>query len=182
MRRQLYRVIGLLPLMIVAGACSDDGASSTSGESAWVEEEVTFSFDEDELYGVLTLPTDECPHPAVLLVSGSGGPTGERAGTSTRVFVDHSRQFAIEGFATLRYDPPGVGRSTGDPGLPSLEKRVEETAAALARLRSLRSIDAETVGLLGYSQGPWVTAMTSVRHPDDVAYSLRAAGCPPGRE
>ena len=137
---------------------------------------MTFSFGEDHLYGVLTLPSDEGPHPAVVLISGSGGLDGDRAGTSARSFVDHSHQFALIGFAVLRYDPPGVGRFTGDRGLPSLEKRTEETAAALSYLRSLPTIAADRVELLGVGQGPWVIAMTAVRYPDDVAFLISVVG------
>ena len=170
------RAVGYVVVVVVAFACGDDGASSSSDESSWVEEEVTFSFGADELYGVLTLPPGEGPHPAIVLVSGSGGPDGDRAGATSRTFVDHSHRLALDGFAALRYDPPGVGRSTGDVGLPSLEARVEETVAALSLLRSSPMVDADRVGLLGFSQGPWVMAMTAVRHPDDVAFLISVVG------
>ena len=76
----------------------------------------------------------------------------------------------------LRYDPPGVGRSIGEAGLPSLEMRTEETAAALSYLRSLPAIASERVGLLGVSQGPWVIAMTAFRYPQDVAFLISVVG------
>lgn len=179
MRGPLSRkVVGCLLLALVAGACSSDGAVSTTAPAAlsWVEEDVTFSFNDAELYGVLTVPSGEGPHPGVVLVSGSGGPDGDRDGVSTPYFVDHSQRFAREGFAVLRYDPPGVGRSTGEAGLPSLEMRTEETAAALSYLRLLPAIAPERVGLLGVSQGPWVIAMTAVRYPQDVAFLISVVG------
>jgi hypothetical protein len=180
MRGLLSRsVVGCLVLALVAGACSSDGAATTTTAPAalsWVEEDLTFSFNEDELFGVLTVPSGEGPHPAVVLISGSGGPAGDRAGVSTRSFIDHSHRFASEGFAVLRYDPPGVGRSTGEVGFPSLEMRTEETAAALSYLQSLPAIASESVGLLGVSQGPWVIAMTAVRYPQDVAFLISVVG------
>ena len=180
MRGPLSRnVVGCLLLALVAGACSSDGAAATTTAPAalsWVEEDVTFSFNEAELFGVLTVPSGEGPHPGVVLISGSGGPDGDRAGVSTRSFIDHSHRLALEGFAVLRYDPPGVGRSTGAAGLPSLEMRTEETAAALSYLRSVPAIASEGVGLLGVSQGPWVIAMTAVRYPQDVAFLISVVG------
>ena len=180
---------GSLVVAMMTAACGGDAATVTTTDvlpagSApsilaglpWVEEAVTFSFGDDELYGVLTVPADEGPHPAVVLISGSGGPTGDRAGASTGSFIDHSHRFAVEGFAVLRYDPPGVGGSTGESGFPSLEMRTQEAAAALSYLRSLPAVAPERVGLLGVSQGPWVIAMTAVRYPQDVAFLISVVG------
>jgi hypothetical protein len=174
-----FVVTFLLVAMVVAGcsAGSDSAATSSPTAMPWIEEEITFSFGSDELFGVLTMPADEGPHPAVVLISGSGGAaTGIRANTSTREFIDHSHRLALEGFAVLRYDPPGVGRSTGEPGLPSMERRTEETAAAIRYLGSRPEIRPDAVGLQGWSQGPWVTAMTAARYPDDVAFLVSVVG------
>ena len=181
---QTHRVVAWLMLALIAGSCQSEQPvysptpppTSSPTPPAWIEEEVTFSFEGDELFGVLTLPGEGELHPAVVLVSGSGGPTGERAGATSRYFIDHSHRFALDGFAVLRYDPPGVGGSGGEIGLPSLERRVEETAAALSYLRSVPAIESDRVGLLGVSQGPWVIAMTAMRYPDDVAFLISVVG------
>lgn len=169
----------LLLAVLVAGCAAGDDSVATSSPAStpWIEEEITFLFGSDELFGVLTMPNDEGRHPAVVLISGSGdATTGTRANTSTREFIDHSHRLALEGFAVLRYDPPGVGRSTGDPGLPSLERRTEETAAAIRYLGTRPEIRPDEVGLQGWSQGPWVTAMTAARYPDDVAFLVSVVG------
>lgn len=160
-------------------ASTDDPAvSSTVATVApgWIEEDVTFPFGDDLLHGRLTLPTDGEQHPAVVLVSGSEDLTGARDGVSNRSFVEHGDRLAREGFAVLRYDPPGVGRSTGEPGLPSLDRRAEETAAAVAHVASLSTIASDRIGLLGVSQGGWVISMTAARHPDEVAFVVSVVG------
>ena len=183
-------VAAMLVSLVVSCGGSDDAASdetttpsvgaadstTTTVDSGWAEHEVTFPFAEDRLHGVLTLPNDEGPHPAVVLISGSAGPIGGRSGVSATTFIDHSHRLASEGFAVLRYDPPGVGRSTGEAGLPSLERRTEETAAALRYLQTAPMITANEIGLLGVSQGGWVIAMTAVRYPDDVAFLISVVG------
>lgn len=151
-------------------------SDSTSPEPTWIEQEVTFPFGPDQIFGVITWPSESGPHPAIVLLSGSGNADGVRAGTTARTFIDHSRRMATKGFVVLRYDPPGVGRSTGGGDVASLDERTEETHAAIQFLQSLPNIADDTIGLQGWSQGPWVMAMTAVRYPRDVAFLVSVVG------
>jgi hypothetical protein len=129
------------------------------------------------LHGILTLPTGEGPHPAIALVYGAADlSTGARSGVSSRYFIDHARQMVREGFAVLRYDPPGVGRSTGESGFESLEGRTEEAVAAVHYLQSRPDVLPDEVGLHGVSQGAWVIAMAAARFPQDVAFIISVSG------
>jgi pimeloyl-ACP methyl ester carboxylesterase len=83
---------------------------------------------------------------------------------------------AAEGFAVLRYDPPGVGQSTGGGVVSSFETRVEETIAAIRYMQSLSDIAPDDVGLQGWSQGPWIMALTAARYPEDVAFLVSVVG------
>jgi pimeloyl-ACP methyl ester carboxylesterase len=130
-----------------------------------------------QLAGVLTLPTGGGPYPAVVLVSGSiNTTTGVRSGVSSRYFTDHARRMARMGFAVLRYDPPGVGRSAGEAGFETLDLRTEEVAAAVRTLRSRPDIRPDRVGLHGNSQGAWVVAMAAARYPQEVAFIISVSG------
>jgi pimeloyl-ACP methyl ester carboxylesterase len=143
----------------------------------WSEEEVTFAFGPYELGGILTLPPRAGPHPAIVIVSGSGDPlTGTRAGASARYHIDHARKMVGNGFAVLRYDPPGVGRSTGEAEFESLDSRTEEVVAALHHLQSRPDIQADQVGLFGSSQGAWVITMAAAAFPQDVAFLITVSG------
>ncbi len=166
----------VIALLVVVAACSNEPATVTSNPATWEEVDVDFAFESERLHGVLTVPGSRGPHPGLVLISGSGDASGVRANTRTRSFIDHARRLASKGFAVMRYDPPGVGESTGEIGLPSLERRVLETVAALAATRARSEVDPERVGLLGVSQGPWVIAMTAARHPDDVAFLVSVVG------
>lgn len=143
----------------------------------WAEEEVTFPFGPNELSGILTLPAGGGPNPAIVLISGSVDPsTGARPGASSGYFREHARALAQEGWAVLRYDPPGVGQSTGEAGFESLDMRAEEAAAALRYLQTHPDIQADQVGLWGGSQGGWVIAMAAARYPQDVAFLISVSG------
>ncbi len=76
----------------------------------------------------------------------------------------------------LRFDPPGTGLSGGVLGPASLEQRREDTIAAARSLRSRPEIDPDGIGLLGWSQGPWVMAMAAAEYPDEVAFLVSVVG------
>jgi pimeloyl-ACP methyl ester carboxylesterase len=168
----------MLLLCIPASACAGSAPSPTpSSARPWVEEEVTFTFGPNELHGILTLPTSEGPYPAIVLIYGAADiSTGTRRGVSSRYFTDLARRMAPEGFAVLRYDPPGAGQSTGESGFESLDSRAEETIAALQHLQSRPDVRPDQVGLFGVSQGAWVIAMAAARFPQDVAFIISLSG------
>jgi pimeloyl-ACP methyl ester carboxylesterase len=143
----------------------------------WVEEQVSFRFNGDELIGLLTKPIGEDPFPAIVLVSGSGSEeTGERSGVSSRYFIDHARTLVLSGFAVLRYDPPGVGKSSGAAGFVSLGNRMDEVMAAVRYLQSRPDIQADAIGLHGNSQGSWVIARAAAYYPEEVAFIISVSG------
>jgi pimeloyl-ACP methyl ester carboxylesterase len=170
--------LSILLLSILTTACTASAPSPTPSSSrSWIEEEVTFTFGPNELYGILTLPTSQGPYPAIVIVSGSVDPsTGARDGVSGRYHIDHARKLVRNGFAVLRYDPPGVGRSTGERGFESLDSRTQEAAAAFQYLQSRPDIRPDQVGLWADSQGAWVIAMAAARYPQDVAFIISVSG------
>lgn len=99
------------------------------------------------------LPPWEGPHPVVVFVDGYG-PGGRKQGTwQTRL--------AAAGIASLAYDKPGCGESTGDWVEQTLEDRTAETAAAIAAIRSHDAISPDNVALLGSGQGGWISLLTA---------------------
>jgi hypothetical protein len=148
-------------------------ASTTSGHRASAssrEVPVRFRSGGNMLRGVLAVPDGGGRHAAVVLLSGS-----ERSGASAPVHVEHARVLARRGVAVLRYDPPGVGRSTGDLRFETLDDRSSEALAAVEYLRSRPDIDAHRVGLWGVSQGGWVTQMAAARSRS-VAFVVSVSG------
>jgi pimeloyl-ACP methyl ester carboxylesterase len=170
--------LSVLVLSPLTAACAGGAPSPTaSPPTPWIEEEITFGFGANQLHGVLTLPPGAGPWPAIVLVSGSiSTDTGVRSGTSSPYLREHARKMAPRGFAVLRYDPPGVGRSTGESGFEPLDLRAEEALAALQALRARPDIDAVRVGLMGSSQGAWVIAMAAARAPQEVAFLISVSG------
>ena len=179
--------------LVVAGCQAVRLGPQAVPADPWIEEEVTFKSGPNDLYGILTLPATAGPHPAIVLISGSAGPgTGTRDGVSSQVHILHARKFVVDGYAVLRYDPPGVGRSTGGGGLESLADRMQEALAAVRYLRTRSdpstgselalnavkglAFQPDRIGLWGVSQGGWVIAMAAAEAPQEVAFIISASG------
>jgi pimeloyl-ACP methyl ester carboxylesterase len=143
----------------------------------WTEESVTFPSGANKLYGTLTLPNQPGPFPAIVLISGSANEySGLRPGIFDQYMKDQAKNMVKNGFAILRYDPPGVGMSTGNSRFETLDDRVQESMAALHYLQTRTDIQPDQVGLWGVSQGGWVIGMAAADNPQDVAFLISVSG------
>ncbi|MFI5835629.1 alpha/beta hydrolase family protein [Micromonospora sp. NPDC051300] len=120
--------------------------------------ELSFRHGDDTLVGDLVRPPWPGPYPAVVFVEGSGP-----GGCDQR---DWQIRLAAAGLASLAYDKPGSGASTGDWTRQSLPGRAGETLAAVGALRA-RS-DVRAVALVGHSQGGWVAPLAAAHSPAAV--------------
>lgn len=118
--------------------------------------DVAFSNGTARLAAVLALPEGEGPFPAVAFVAGSGAV--ER---HDPYFVALATCFAEVGFASLMWDKPGIGNSTGDLRKQTLQDRAEEALAAVKLLKSRDEIQSDAVGLWGISQGGLVAPLAA---------------------
>jgi pimeloyl-ACP methyl ester carboxylesterase len=169
-----FRLISMA-FLLLAG-CSARNATPTSS-SPWIEETVTFTSGANQLEGILTLPNIPSPYPAIVLISGSADEgTGLRPGVADLYHIRQAHNMVNAGFAILRYDPPGVGNSTGDSRYESMDDRAQEALAALNYLQSLKDICPDRVGLWGVSQGGWVIQMVAAENPQDVAFIISVSG------
>lgn len=127
------------------------------------------------LSGTLTLPRGAGPHPAIVLVPGSG--EVDRDGTLFghqfySVLADHLTR---QGFAVLRNDKRGIGRSGGDFATATTYDFATDLEAALAFLRRRPGIDATRIGLVGHSEGALVGIIVAARDPA-LAFLVLMAG------
>jgi len=128
-------------------------------------EELVFSNGVTELAATLIRPHGEGPFPGVVVVHGSGA-----QGRDDWEYRSHGYAMAKRGIATLLYDKRGVGESTGDFETASFEQLADDAIAALDALRSRSDITRAALGLLGVSQGGWISAIASRKEgrPDFV--------------
>ena len=133
--------------------------------------DLTFSWDGLSLAGTLHNPDAEGPHPAVLMMQGSGVADRDSGG----YFVPIRETFLRMGIATFSFDKPGCGASTGDWRHYALEGRAAQAMTAVEFLRCQPSVDEMRVGIWGQSQGGWLAQMLASRLPD-LAFAIANSG------
>lgn len=150
------------------------------GDPRFRREEVVFSNGPIVLAGELTLPEGVGPHPAVVLISGSGLQDRDSNIFGFKIFAALADHLAEHGIASLRFDDRGVGGSTGDTLQATVQDRAGDVEAAVGLLISRDDIDARSIGVVGHSEGGLVALMVANR-TDSVAFLvLLAAPALPG--
>lgn len=144
---------------------------------AFREEEVSISNGDVTLSGTLSFP--ESPSKkikAVILISGSGPQNRDSEILGMKPFKLLADFFNAEGFAVLRYDDRGTGKSTGKPVNESTTADLADDALqAYKFLLSRKEIDPKGIGLLGHSEGGIVAPIVAAQEPS-VAFTVLLAG------
>ena len=138
------------------------------------QEEVVFQNEDVTLAGTLTLPPSSGPHPAVVLISGSGPQNRDEEILGFKIFGIIADHLTRRGIAVLRYDDRGVGGSTGDVFQATLEDFATDVLAAIELLRNHQDINPDQIGLLGHSEGGYIALLVASRS-DHVAFNVLVA-------
>ena len=139
------------------------------------EEEVGFANGDVTLAGTLTVPEGPGPHPAVVLITGSGPQNRDEEIFGFKPFRLIADHLTRNGIAVLRYDDRGVGGSSGSVQTATSDDFANDALAAVALLQARPDIGRDAVGLLGHSEGALVAPIASGRSKD-VAFLVLLAG------
>jgi pimeloyl-ACP methyl ester carboxylesterase len=120
------------------------------------KEEVVFRNGDVALSGTLVLPVGQGPHPAIVMIHGSG-PQTRRSPVAT--------WYAYHGIAYLSFDKRGAGKSTGDWREAGLSELADDVLAAVKFLRQRKEIDGNQIILEAISEGGWVAPVVAARDP-----------------
>jgi dienelactone hydrolase len=127
-------------------------------------ETVAFDSAGASLAGTLLLPNKPGPHPAVVMIHGSGPSTRD-------ALWPWADMYARSGIAVLIHDKRGTGASTGSWSKATFADLADDAHAALRLVRARPEIDARRVGLHGMSQGGWIAPLVARQAPD-VAFII----------
>lgn len=147
-------------------------AAAPAGQTAplpYRQEEVQVTSGSVRLSGTLTLPAGPGPHPAVVLITGSGPQNRDEEVLGMPVFRLLADHLTRAGIAVLRYDDRGVGGSTGNISESTSADFAVDALAQVAALKARKDIDPTRIGLLGHSEGGIVAPMAANRS-GDVAF------------
>lgn len=140
------------------------------------------STDDVTLHGTLTVPEGGGPHPAVLLISGSGPQDRDETIFGHRPFLVLADHLSRHGLAVLRFDDRGTGESTGNHAAASTADLARDAMAGFRFLRERAEIDPGRVALLGHSEGGLIAPLVAAEEPGVAAIVLMAGPGVPGRE
>jgi pimeloyl-ACP methyl ester carboxylesterase len=127
------------------------------------------------LAGTLTVPAGPGPHPAVVLITGSGPQDRDEAIMGHRPFLVLADHLTRAGIAVLRCDDRGAGRSGGTFATATLRDFVEDALAGVAFLRARPEVALGRIGVVGHSEGGIIGPEAAVRSPD-IAFLVLLAG------
>jgi uncharacterized protein len=144
---------------------------------SYLSEEVVIKNPKDslELSGTLTRPDGPGPFPAVVLVTGSGPQNRDEEIFGHKPFLVLADRLTKAGFAVLRYDDRGIGKSTGKFGSATTFDFVSDADAAFDFLNNRKDIDVTRSGILGHSEGGLIAEIIAgTRH--DIDFIVLLAG------
>lgn len=147
-----------------------EGAATLVGPriKALPEDQVSFANGGVTLSGTLVLPPGKGPHPAVVIMNGSGS-WDRSASLGIATF------FVLNDVAALIYDKRGCGKSTGDWNKSGFDDLAGDALAGLELLKNRPDINPNQIGLWGISQGGWVVSLAASRSKD-VAFVISVSG------
>jgi pimeloyl-ACP methyl ester carboxylesterase len=134
------------------------------------------------LAGTLTLPKGEGPFPAVILLSGSGPQDRDETLAGHKPFLVLADHLTRNGVAVLRYDDRGVAESSGAFKGATIADFTRDALAAVEFLAAREDIDADSLGLVGHSEGANVAPRASVASDEIDFLILLAPTAVPGTE
>ncbi len=141
--------------------------------------DASFANGDVELSGTLFVPTSAGPHPAALMIHGSGNSNRDNLW-----YLQIVHHLASRDIAVLLPDKRGSGLSSGEWRLAGFEDFAADTAAGVEFVRSQPEINPERVGLVGISQGgSWIAPMAAADRNDlPFVVSLSGATVTPNQQ
>ncbi len=142
----------------------------------------TNTVDGTMLAGTFTVPDGPGPHPAVILITGSGAQDRDETILGHKPFLVLADHLTRRGIAVLRVDDRGVGGSSGSIATSTSQDLAGDVRAGLAFLKDHPDVDDTRLGLIGHSEGGLIAPIVAAGEPD-VAFVVMLAGTGfPGRE
>lgn len=131
-------------------------------DAAYRAEEVSIRAPQGHaLAGTLTVPLHKGPAPAAVLITGLSPHERNNGDAPWMPFRDIADALTRAGFAVLRVDDRGVGRSTGDQATFTIFDKANDVRTEVAWLRLQSVIDPKRIMLVGYSEGGLIGPMVA---------------------
>lgn len=155
-------------------------AGLTTGTARATEREVRIDCPWGTIYGTLATPDgDTAPRTAVVIIAGSG-PTDRNgnsaSGLSPASYKMLSDELCAAGYAVLRYDKRGIGRSTYPTERIAYLTFDDYVDDAVRCMEFLREEGFDKVVPIGHSEGSLIALCAAQKTPVEGIVSLSGAG------
>lgn len=127
------------------------------------------------LAGTLTYPSSGSNFPAAILITGSGQQDRDENLFGHKPFAVIADKLTKLGFAVLRVDDRGVGKSTGEVEKATSADFVKDVITSLEYLKSRQEIDNNKIGLIGHSEGGLIASIAAAERKD-INFMILLAG------
>ncbi len=123
----------------------------------------------------LTYPSGNGKFPAAILITGSGQQDRDETIMEHKPFAVIADYLAKQGFAVLRVDDRGKGKTKGAIATATSADFANDVEAGLAFMKKQTNIDTTRLGLIGHSEGGLIAAIVSSRR-SDINFIIMLAG------
>jgi uncharacterized protein len=127
------------------------------------------------LGATLTYPLSGSHFPAAILISGSGQQDRDETIMGHKPFAVIADRLTKLGFAVLRVDDRGVGKSKGEVGKASSADFAKDVITSLDYLKKRKEIDTARIGLIGHSEGGLIASVVAAERKD-INFIILLAG------
>jgi pimeloyl-ACP methyl ester carboxylesterase len=128
-----------------------------------------------KLAGTLTVPNGTGPHPAAILITGSGSQDRDETIFEHKPFYVLADYLTRRGIAVLRVDDRGVGGTTkGETEATSADLAID-VQCGITFLKGRSEIDPARIGLIGHSEGGIIAPLVASQ-TGGVAFIVMLAG------
>ncbi len=143
----------------------------------YIEEEVTVFNGKDKinLAGTLTLPKGMGPFACAIMITGSGPENRNEEIMGHQPFAVIADYLTNNGYAVLRMDDRGVGKSEGSQETATSFDFCNDILAGYSFLIHDKRINPSKIGLIGHSEGGLIAAMAASKE-NNIAFIISLGG------
>ena len=168
----MKKTVAMILSLVLAFGLVGVAATETAG---YTETVVSIEAGDHQIPATVCMPTAAGKHPAVVMLHGTGSNRDEAGGGYKVAAPILAEKYGI---ATIRIDFMGNGDSTADYKGYTFASAVADAVAAANYMATLENVNAEAIGVMGWSQGGTDALLAAGQHPEVFKSIVTWAGAP----